>query len=89
MVVNNGDEGRVFPVGTVLVKEQYESQAKWEAGTDSMRTIAVKVAEGSDGANWAWAESYTSSPVESAFCMSCHTIAKKHDFMFTGGGYAK
>ncbi len=87
----NVSDPRSFPVGTVVVKEQFKSKSAWESGKGGAVTVGLKVAGGADdapaSANWIWANSLKSTAKESAFCSGCHTIAQKHDFMFTGGGY--
>jgi len=88
----NVSEPRSFPVGTVLVKEQFKTQGAWEAGTGGAVTVGLKVADtgatpSADG--WIWADSLKATAKANAFCSGCHTIAQKHDFMFTGGGYHK
>lgn len=89
----NVSEARSFPVGTVLVKEQFKNKAAWESGKGGAVTVALKVSgaagEAPSADNWVWADSLKSTAKENAFCSGCHTIAQTHDFMFTGGGYAK
>lgn len=82
--IKSAEKGRVFPDGTVIVKEQYKNKAAWESGKGAAVTVSVK-----EGDKWAWADSLTDKAGDSAFCQGCHTIAASHDFMFTGGGYAK
>jgi len=83
--VNSGEEGRKFPAGSILIKEQYKSKADWEAGKGAQVTIGVKTEDD----KWNWATKLGGTPGEDAFCQGCHTIAAAHDFMFTGGGYEK
>jgi hypothetical protein len=89
----NVSDARSFPVGTVLVKEQFKSKSAWESGKGGAVTVGLKVAGGADDApsadSWIWADSLKATPKANAFCSGCHTIAQKHDFMFTGGGYHK
>ena len=74
----------VFPVGTVVVKEQFKSKAAWESQSRPGVTVSIKKLEGSGSAdNWEWADSYTGKAGESAFCAGCHTIAAASDFVFT------
>lgn len=73
-----------FPVGTVIVKEQFKNKAAWEAGSKPGVTVSIKKQEGTGSAdNWEWADSYTATAGESAFCAGCHTIAAATDFVFT------
>lgn len=73
-----------FPVGTVVVKEQFKDKAAWEAQKGAGVTVSLKIAEGTGAAtNWHWADSYTSTAGDSAFCSGCHTAAIASDFVFT------
>ena len=87
----NVSDPRSFPVGTVLVKEQFKTKSAWESGEGGAVTVGLKVAGGEGdapaAANWIWADSLKSTAKANAFCSGCHTIAQRHDFMFTGGGY--
>jgi len=80
-----GDGPYEYPVGTVVVKEQYDSQADYEADRKAGHTISLKVSD--DAANpkdnWIWADSYKATAGASNFCSGCHTIAAKDDFVFT------
>ena len=78
-----------YPVGTVVVKEQYPTKAAWEAQKKPNLTIMVKVATSDtpDMANWQWSPSYTKAPSANAFCAGCHAIATQNDFVFTNGDF--
>jgi len=78
-----------YPVGTVVVKEQFKNKADWEAGKNAAHTVSVKIAdnEGTSKDDWAWADSYKGTAGESAFCSGCHTIAASSDFVFTNGEF--
>lgn len=90
--INNADS-RSFPAGSVIVKEQFKSEAAWKSGKPGAVTVGLKTSGGEDepaaAGNWIWADSFKSTAGESAFCSGCHTIAARHDYMFTGGGYHK
>ena len=74
----------VFPVGTVIVKEQFKTKAAWEKQSKPGLTVSIKKLAGSGSSdNWEWADSYTGTAGPSAFCSGCHTIAAKDDFAFT------
>jgi len=78
-----------FPAGTVIVKEQFGSEADWEAQTGGAVTVSVK-ATGSDAVSkddWIWATSYNAQAKESGFCSGCHSIAAESDFVFTHGAF--
>ncbi len=72
-----------FPVGTVIVKEQFSNKAAWENQKGAEHTIMIKVSEGTGADSWDWAAGYTGKAGDSAFCSGCHTIAAKDDFVFT------
>lgn len=80
-----------FPAGTVVVKEQFENKADWEADRDAGHTISVKVAASDTVSrdNWIWADSYKGEAAESNFCAGCHTIAASSDFVFTTGEFLR
>lgn len=78
-----------YPEGSVIVKEQYASQADWEAGRKASHTISVK-ATASDTLSkedWIWADSFKGKAGESAFCSGCHSIVAGTDFVFTNGDF--
>ena len=86
LAVSLGTGPYQYPVGTVVVKEQYKNLAALEAGKKPGLTIMVKIAEGSANPadNWAWSRGYgKEAKVEDAFCSSCHTIAFQNDFVFS------
>lgn len=83
-----GSAPYVFPVGTVVVKEQFKSKAAWESQSKPGVTVSLKKADGSGSAdNWEWASSYTGKAGKSDFCAGCHTIALASDFVFTTGDF--
>jgi len=78
-----------FPAGSVVVKEQFASEADWEAGRKAAHTVSVKVAASDSLSkdNWIWADSYKGTAGESAFCSGCHSIAAQSDYVFTNGDF--
>lgn len=81
-----GEAPYQYPLGTVVVKEQYGSQSAFDSGKTPGLTIMVKVAENSANPanNWAWSRGYgKEAKVEDAFCSGCHTIALGNDFVFS------
>ncbi|MEM7377319.1 MAG: cytochrome P460 family protein [Pseudomonadota bacterium] len=78
-----------YPIGTVLVKEQYPTEAAWAAQKKPNLTIMVKVADDSSNpmTNWAWSPSYTKAAGASNFCAGCHAVALQNDFVFTNGDF--
>ena len=78
-----------FPAGTVVVKEQFGSEAAWASGEGGAVTVSLK-ATGSDVVakeDWIWATGFNAKAGESAFCSGCHSIAAKDDFVFTNGAF--
>ncbi len=87
-----GDGPYDFPEGTVVVKEQYDDKAAWEAGTDPDLTVSVKVgdAKGTPKEDWIWAAGYKDEAGPNEFCSSCHTAAvslNQSDYVFSVPGY--
>jgi len=78
-----------YPEGTVIVKEQYDDQAAFEAGGQPDVTVSLKVADVAGGGkdNWHWADSYKSTAGESAFCSGCHSVPLATDFVFSNATY--
>ena len=86
-----------FPEGTVIVKEQFENKADWEAGKRVAHTISLKVADnpGTSSADWNWAAGYKGKAqenIEDPNCVACHTAAvalNKSDYVFSVPAYLK
>lgn len=81
-----------YPLGTVILKEQYSSQAAYDAGKKPGVTVMVKVSENAanPAENWAWARGYTrKAKVDDGFCAGCHTIALGSDFSFSNADSLK
>jgi hypothetical protein len=78
-----------FPEGTVILKEQFENKADWEADRKPAHTIMVKVANTGELSkdNWRWADSLKDAPKDNAFCWGCHGSNKAKDFTFTNGEF--
>jgi len=75
-----------YPLGTVILKEQYSSQAALDKGKKPGVTVMVKVADDSANPveNWAWSRGYgKKAKVKVNFCSGCHTIAIGSDFAFS------
>ena len=75
-----------YPVGTVVLKEQYSSQSAFDSGRSPSVTVMVKVSD--DAANptenWAWSRGYgREAKTDDAFCSACHTIAAGNDYVFS------
>ncbi len=84
-----------FPVGTVIVKEQFKDKAAWESGKGAAHTISLKVAdnEGQNSDDWNWALGYTGKvqqTIAKPDCVACHTIANalnQSDYVFSVPAY--
>lgn len=73
-----------FPAGTVIVKEQFDNKADWEAQKGAEVTVSLKISdEVGSASNWHWAAGVSGKAGENGFCSGCHTIAAKDDFVFT------
>ncbi len=79
-------QGRRYPVGTILVKAATPPGKKWLSLVATMRRI-----KGSTNGGWRWEEFTRSSPsrpfTKIAFsesgCAACHVQAKSNDYVFT------
>ncbi|HZH99022.1 MAG TPA: cytochrome P460 family protein [Fimbriimonadaceae bacterium] len=78
---------RDFPVGSVIVKEKYDSRT---AGNLELLTVMIKGVPGSNPACGDWEFAVVSSEGDRALkrgplpeCMSCHSDASKSGFVFT------
>lgn len=76
-----------YPVGTIIVKEQYKSMDHWKEREGAALTIMVKVADSTPNSpnDWRWSRGYSSHAKEDPFCSGCHTIAINKDFAFSNG----
>ncbi len=82
-----GDGPYEYPEGTVVVKEQYKNEAAYNSASGAAVTVSLKVGSGAGADTWQWADSYTSSAGESAFCSGCHSIPFAKDFVFSNVEY--
>lgn len=92
IATNQGSGPYVYPVGTVIVKEQYTNKAAWEAQKKPGFTAMIKVSESAapSADNWAWSDGYTSkAKAKYVFCSACHAIGAKDDFTFTNEDFYK
>lgn len=93
--VNRGASSFPYPVGTVIVKESYGSQAEHASGESPDLTIMVKLAEGSspDTSDWEYimgadgTNRGTGTSGLATFCHSCHTAAAATDFSFINSAF--
>lgn len=74
-----------YPVGTVLVKEQYRSLDAYNAGNTPGLTIMLKVSRNAENPadNWQWSRGYAREAGADTFCSGCHTAAMGSDFVFS------
>ena len=91
LATNRGTAPYNYPLGSVLVKEQFKDKATWEAQGSREVTIMVKVATSAkpNADNWAFAAGLTASAEKNPFCSGCHTAALKDDFVFTNEDFFK
>lgn len=77
-----------YPVGTVILKEQYSSQSALDSGRNPGITVMVKVSDdaANPAENWAWSRGYgREARTTDGFCSGCHTIAAGSDYAFSNG----
>ncbi|HEB54041.1 MAG TPA: hypothetical protein ENI87_12375 [bacterium] len=79
-----GDGPYVYPVGTVIVKEQFPDEASWRADTDPTLTVMLKVSAGEGEETWHWATGWNGA-APNRFCANCHDHVEEDDFVFTNG----
>ena len=91
IATNQGTAPYNYPIGTVIVKEQYMNKAKWEAQESSGITIMVKVAQSDTprSDNWHWSVGLTEAAGKNVFCSGCHSIAMVSDYTFTNEDFFK
>ncbi len=91
LATNQGTAPYNYPVGSVVVKEQYNNEADWKAQKSPDLTIMVKIATSDkpNANNWAFAAGYKDTAGANAFCSGCHTIAQQADFVFTNEDFFK
>lgn len=85
LAVNKGSAPYRYPVGTVLVKEQYKDKDAWEKNQSPNYTIMVKVSDidEEEEENWRFSTGLNKKPVKNSFCFDCHAAALNDDIVFT------
>lgn len=80
-----------YPLGTVIVKEQYKNKAAWEAQKNAEHTIMVKVADNSEATedNWLWAAGLTGKAKANTFCSGCHSVVEEDDYVITNAEFLR
>lgn len=83
--VNQGNAPYRYPVGTVLVKEQYKNKAAWEKKKSPALTIMVKVSDidEEEEENWRFSTGINKKAGKNNFCFDCHAAALNDDIVFT------
>lgn len=92
LAVNQGTAPYNYPVGSVIVKEQFDDLQAFKAQKPTDLTIMVKLTNSDtpDAKNWGWSAGYNSKLEEvNAFCSGCHSVAAKTDFVFTNEEFLK
>jgi len=74
-----------YPIGSVMVKEQYKNEEKWQNQKLGGLPVMVKLVPGTypESGDWGFSSSYKSPMTASAFCGGCHSVAKADDYLFT------
>ncbi|MDX1474849.1 MAG: cytochrome P460 family protein [Reinekea sp.] len=86
IAASSGNAPYRYPVGTVVVKEQYKTLEQLEQQHKPGLTIMVKVSDtaANPAENWAWSRGYQKeAKTDDLFCAGCHTIALPNDFVFS------
>ena len=91
LTVNQGDAPYRYPVGTVLVKEQYKDKTGWEKKKSPNLTIMVKVSDidEEEEENWRFSTGLNKKAVKNTFCFDCHAAALNDDIVFTNNDFFK
>lgn len=76
-----------YPIGTVIVKEQYKSMAARDQKKGVGTTIMVKTSDSTPNlpTDWQWSRGYGKPAKDDPFCSGCHTVALTKDFSFSNG----
>ena len=91
LAVNQGSSPYRYPVGTVLVKEQYKDKIAWEKKKSPNFTIMVKVSDidEEEEENWRFSTGLNKKAVKNTFCFDCHAAALNDDIVFTNEDFLK
>ena len=89
LAVNKSSAPYRYPVGTVLVKEQYKDKDAWEKNKSPNYTIMVKVSDidEEEEENWRFSTGLNKNPVKNSFCFDCHAAALNDDIVFTNENF--
>ncbi|MFT5728236.1 MAG: hypothetical protein ACI8PB_002389 [Desulforhopalus sp.] len=91
LAVSQGDAPYRYPIGTVLVKEQYKDKAAWETKKTPSLTIMVKVSDidEEEEENWRFSTGLNKKAAKNTFCFDCHAAVLGDDIVFTNGDFFK
>lgn len=90
-----------YPEGTVVVKEQYKNESKWEKGSGAGLTVMVKLAQGESPETGDWGYimpnflSFGNPKISKGtgktakFCGNCHLYAAGNDYLFMNADFIK
>jgi hypothetical protein len=84
--VSQGNAPYEYPIGSIIVKEQYKNMKRFDDGKKPDLTVMVKVSDNAanPAENWAWSRgSKKTAKTDDAFCSGCHTIAASNDYVFS------
>ena len=91
LAVNQGDAPYRYPIGTVLVKEQYKDKAAWSTKKTPNLTIMVKVSDidEEEEENWRFSTGLNKMASKNTFCFDCHAAVLGDDMVFTNKDFFK
>lgn len=80
-----------YPIGTVIVKEQYKNKKDWMAQKNAEHTIMIKVADNQEETegNWLWGAGLTGKAKANTFCSGCHIVVEEDDYVITNGDFLR
>lgn len=86
LAASQGSAPYSYPIGTIIVKEQYKNMKRFTDGKKPGHTIMVKVSDdaANPAENWAWSRGLKKkAKTDDAFCSACHTVAAGNDYVFS------
>ena len=91
LAVSQGDAPYRYPIGTVLVKEQYKDKAAWETKNSPDLTIMVKVSDidEEEEEDWRFSTGLNEKAEKNTFCFDCHAAVLGDDIVFTNRKFVK
>lgn len=96
--VNKGTAPYKYPVGTVIVKEEFKNEAAWKLGKKPNIKLMVKLEAGAspETGDWGFSSKLSVDKVakgksgKAKFCASCHVfVAAQGDYVFMNSDFLK